>query len=140
MDGPVTSPHEIVNPDSLAPPVGFSHAVVAAPGRTVYLGGQTGHDAIGTLVGPGLVEQFRQASSNVATALAAAGGQPEHIVSMQIYVTDVSDYRKSLTALGEAYREVFGRHYPATALFGVSELFDPDAKVELVCTAVIPEA
>jgi enamine deaminase RidA (YjgF/YER057c/UK114 family) len=57
---------------------------------------------------------------------------------MQIYVTDVAAYKGALTELGAAYREHFGRHYPATALLGVSELFDPAAKVELVCTAVIP--
>jgi enamine deaminase RidA (YjgF/YER057c/UK114 family) len=140
MDGPVTGPHQILNPDSLAAPVGFSHAVVAAQGRTVYLGGQAGHDSAGRIVGPGMAEQFRQAASNVSVALDAAGGKPEHIVSMQIYVTDVAAYRDSLTLIGDSYRDVFGRHYPATALFGVVELFDPEAKVELVCTAVIPES
>lgn len=135
----MTSPHRVVNPDSLAAPVGFSHAVIAAPGRTVYLGGQTGHDAEGKTVGPGLVDQFRQAAANVVAVLEAAGGRAEHIVSIQIFVTDVAGYRDALGDLGAAYRERFGRHYPATALFGVTELFDPEAKVELVCIAVIPE-
>jgi enamine deaminase RidA (YjgF/YER057c/UK114 family) len=139
VDGPVTGPHQILNPDALAAPVGFSHAVVAAKGRTVYLGGQAGHDPAGKIVGPGMAEQFRQAASNVSVALAASGGHAEHIVSMQIYVTDVAAYRDALKPIGDAYRDIFGRHYPATALFGVAELFDPEAKVELVCTAVIPE-
>lgn len=135
----MTSPHEIFNPDSLAAPVGFSHAIVAVPGRTVYLGGQAGHDAKGNIVGPGVVEQFDRAASNVVTALEAVGGKPEHIVSMQIFVTDIEDYRNSLGNLSEVYRKHFGRHYPAIALFGVTGLFDPRAKVELVCIAVVTE-
>lgn len=134
----MTSPHEILNPDTLAEPVGFSHAVVAAPGRTVYLGGQAAHDADGNIVGTTTAEQFAQAASNVVTALAAAGGEPEHLVSMQIFVTDVAEYRASLSELATAYREHFGRHYPAVALMEVKGLFDPAAKVELVCIAVIP--
>ena len=134
----MTSPHEMLNPDDLPPPTGFSHAVVASAGRTVYLGGQTGHDRDGAVVGQAMSEQFRQAAANVVTALAAAGGSPEHLVSMTIYVTDVAAYRDALEELGAAYREHFGRHYPAIALFEVSALFDPAAKVELVCTAVVP--
>lgn len=135
----MTSPHEILNPDALVPPVGFSHAVVASPGRTVYLGGQTGHDESGEIVGPDVVQQFDRAASNVIVALGAAGGRAEHIVSMQIFVSDLNDYRGSLKRLNEAYRKHFGRHYPAIALFGVTGLFDPKAKVELVCIAVVPE-
>ena len=136
----MTGPHEIVNPDALASPIGFSHAVVASPGRTVYLGGQTGHDGSGEIVGPGVVEQFDRAASNVIIALEAAGGRPEHIVSMQIFVTDLDDYRSSLKPLNEAYRKHFGKRYPAVALFGMTGLFDPKAKVELVCIAVVPES
>ena len=138
MVGPVSSPHEMLNPDALARPTGFSHAVVAAAGRTVYLGGQTGHDRDGRIVGTTIVEQFARSAANVVTALAAAGGAPEHLVSMTIYVTDVAGYRAALPELGAAYRDSFGRHYPAIALFEVSGLFDPAAKVELVCTAVVP--
>ena len=133
-----TMKHTIVNPPELADPVGFSHAVVAAEGKTVYLGGQAGLDPNGKVVGPGIVEQFSQAAFNVMTALKAAGGKAEDITSMQIFVTDVQAYRNNLAELGSAYREHFGRHYPATALFGVTELFDPEAKVELVCIAVVP--
>lgn len=134
----MTSPHELLNPDGLARPVGFSHAVVAAPGRVVYLGGQTAHDADGRIVGTTIAEQFDRAAGNVVTALAAAGAGPEHLVSMVIYVTDVASYRAALDELGDVYREHFGRHYPALALFEVSGLFDPSAQVELVCTAVVP--
>ena len=133
------SAHEIVNPAELAEPSGFSHAVVAAPGRTVYLGGQAGHDGDGSIAS-GLIEQFAQACSNVMVALRASGAQAEHLVSMQIFVTDVPAYRDALKDVGKVYQEHFGRHYPATALMGVTELFDPRAQVELVCVAVVPES
>ena len=133
------TPHRIVNPETLEPPVGYSHAVVAAPGKTVYLGGQTGHRPDGTLAGAGLLEQFDQASSNVVEALTAAGGRPEHLVSMLIFVTDVEGYRVARRDFGIIYRKHFGSHYPAAALLEVKGLFDRDAKVELVCVAVVPE-
>jgi enamine deaminase RidA (YjgF/YER057c/UK114 family) len=120
-------------------PVGFSHAVVPADGRTVYLAGQTGHRADGALAGDTLVEQFDQALANVVGALAGAGGRPEHLVRVHIYVTDADDYRGRLRALGDAWRRHLGAHYPAVALFEVSGLFDPVARVELVGTAVVPE-
>lgn len=134
----MTSPHEILNPPTLADPVGFSHAVVAAEGRTIYLGGQAAHDATGTIVGDGMAEQFAQAAANVVAALDAAGAKPEHLVSMQIYVTDVESYRAARKELSVAYQEHFGRHYPAIALFEVKDLFHPAAMVELVCIAVVP--
>lgn len=133
------SPHRLLNPDSLAPARGFSHAVVAAAGRTVYLGGQTAHDAHGELWGDTVVEQFDGAAANVVEALDAAGARPEHLVSMLVFVTDADEYRTSLKDLGDVYRNHFGTHYPALSMFEVSGLFDPDAKVELVCTAVVPE-
>jgi enamine deaminase RidA (YjgF/YER057c/UK114 family) len=74
----------------------------------------------------------------VVEALKAAGATAEHLVSMQIYVTDVATYRSELGDLAEVYKKHFGRHYPAIALFEVKGLFDPRALVELVCTAVIP--
>ena len=131
--------HVLVNPPELADPSGFSHAVVAAPGRTVYLAGQTALDQDGVLRGSTVVDQFDRAAANLAAALGAAGGQPEHLVWLQIFVTDVSEYRGSMRELGKVYRRHFGRHYPATALFEVSGLFDPAARVELMGIAVVPE-
>jgi enamine deaminase RidA (YjgF/YER057c/UK114 family) len=130
--------HEIVTAPGLAEPVGFAHAVVAAPGRTVYLGGQTAQGRDGAIVGNTLVEQFDVAAGNVVTALAAAGGTPDHLVSLVIYCTAVAEYRQSLRELGPVWRKHFGRHYPAVALLGVAELFDEAAKIELLGTAVIP--
>jgi enamine deaminase RidA (YjgF/YER057c/UK114 family) len=127
----------MIEPAGLPPAVGFSHAVVPAEGHTVYLAGQIGQRADGSL-STGLVEQFAQACRNLQLALAAAGSFPEHVVSLTIYVTDVPSYRAALRPLGEAYRKVFGSHYPAMALIGVDALFEPAAVVELVAIAVVP--
>jgi enamine deaminase RidA (YjgF/YER057c/UK114 family) len=99
-------------------------------GDTVYLAGQIG-------AGETIAEQFDQAAANLLTALRAAGGEPDDLVSLQVYVTDVPAYKDALPALGRAWRKHFGRHYPAMGLFGVTELFAPEAKVELMGTAVI---
>jgi enamine deaminase RidA (YjgF/YER057c/UK114 family) len=139
VEGPVT-PHRIVNPESLAPPQGFAHAVVAAPGRTVYLGGQVASDTRGRIIGDSVTAQFEIAAANVAKAMRAAGAEPGHLVSLQIFVTDVEAYRAALSSIGDAYRSHFGSHYPAMALFEVSRLFDPAALVELVGIAVVPDS
>jgi enamine deaminase RidA (YjgF/YER057c/UK114 family) len=139
VDRPVSgSVHRIVNPDDLPEPKGFAHAVAAERGATIYLGGQTGHRADGTLAGDDLVTQFDQACANVVSAIRAATGEPEHLVQLLIFATDVEEYRSRLGDLGRAYRRHFGKHYPALALLGTTELFDPRAKVELVGVAVVP--
>ena len=130
-------PHRNVNPDGLLPPVGFSHATVAAPGRTIHLGGQTGHRTNGD-IDDGLVEQFGQVLDNLVTTLEACGARPEHLVSLTIYTTDVATYRSSAERLGRAWTARLGRHYPAIALLGVTELHDPRALVEVVAVAVVP--
>jgi enamine deaminase RidA (YjgF/YER057c/UK114 family) len=132
------TPHEIVAAPGLAAPVGFAHAVVAAPGRTVHLGGQTAQGPDGAIVGTSVVEQFDVAAGNVVAALAAAGATPDQLVSLVIYTTAVGEYRNSMRELGPMWRKHFGRHYPAVALLGVAELFDEAAKIELLGTAVIP--
>jgi enamine deaminase RidA (YjgF/YER057c/UK114 family) len=136
---PGSTPHRVVNPAGLAPPVGFAHAVVAAPGRTVYLGGQAAQGPDGKIVGATLAEQFDLAAANLVAALAAAGGAPEHLVSLHVYTTEADAYRAALGQLGAVYRRHLGRHYVATALFEVAGLFDPAAKVELVGIAVVPD-
>lgn len=126
--------NRLVNPEALAPPVGFSHAVETTGERTLYVAGQLGQRADGSLA-DSLVDQFRQALVNVATCMETAGFPPESLVRMVIYTTDVAAYKADLKELGRVYREVFGRHFPAMALFGVTELFEPGARVELVATA-----
>jgi enamine deaminase RidA (YjgF/YER057c/UK114 family) len=127
----MTPRHRIVTPPGLPEPSGYAHAVVAAPGRTVYLGGQVGSGAT-------VVDQLDSAAANLVAALRAAGGEPDDLVSLVAYVTDVGEYRSSLHDLGEVWRRHFGRRYPAMALVGVSALFDPDARVELMGVAVVP--
>ena len=126
---------ELITSSDLAAPVGFSHAVIA--GDTVYLGGQTAQAKDGAIVGETIVEQFDRAAANLMTALRAAGGEPDDLVSLQVFVTAVDEYRDSLPALGRVWRRHFGRRYPAMGLFGVTELFDPAAKVELMGVAVL---
>jgi enamine deaminase RidA (YjgF/YER057c/UK114 family) len=126
---------DLINAPGLAKPVGFSHAVKV--GDTVYLGGQIASTPDTPVVGETIVEQFDQAASNLMTALRAAGGEPDDLVSLQIFVTSVGEYRDSLSGLGAVWREHFGRRYPAMGLFGVTELFEPAAKVELMGVAVL---
>lgn len=137
---PGASPHRIVNAEALPAPVGFAHALVPAAGSPVLLGGQTAVDAGGRIVGDDVVTQLEQAAANVVAALAAAGGRPEHLVWLQIFVTDLDAYRAALPELGAAYRRRFGRHYPPMALVEVRRLFDDGALVELVGAAVVPAA
>jgi enamine deaminase RidA (YjgF/YER057c/UK114 family) len=130
--------NEIVTAPELAPPVGYAHAVVGAPGgRIVHLGGQTALGPDGAIQGDTFAEQFDVAAGNVLAALRAAGGEPEDITQMLLFVTDVAEYKASLRDLGEVWKRRFGRRYPAMALLGVSALFDEAAKVEIVATAVI---
>jgi enamine deaminase RidA (YjgF/YER057c/UK114 family) len=126
---------ELINSPDLAAPIGFSHA--ARAGDTVYLGGQTAQARDGTILGETIVEQFDVAAGNLMTALRAAGGQADDLVSLQVFVTAVAEYRESLMPLGKVWRRHFGRRYPAMGLFGVTELFDPAAKVELMGIAVL---
>jgi enamine deaminase RidA (YjgF/YER057c/UK114 family) len=131
--------NEIVTARELAPPVGYAHAVVGARGgRMVNLGGQTALGPDGGIRGETLVEQFDVAAGNVLAALRAAGGAPDHLVQMLVFVTDVAEYKASRRELGEVWKRRFGRRYPAMGLFGVTALFDERARVELVATAVIP--
>ncbi|HKY32894.1 MAG TPA: RidA family protein [Candidatus Polarisedimenticolia bacterium] len=127
----------LLNPEGMPAPRGFTHAVVAPPGTTVFVAGQIGCDAAGAIPSSDLVEQFEAALRHVARAVAAAGGAPETIARLTIYVTDIVEYRARLKGLGQAYRRVMGRHYPAMALVEVKSLFVPNAKVEMEATAVL---
>ena len=130
--------NKIVTAPELAPPVGYAHAVVAAPGsRTAHLGGQTALGPDGAIVGETLVEQFDVAAGNVVAALRAAGAEPDDLVQMLVFVTDVAEYRAALRELGKVWTRHFGRRWPAMGLFGVTALFDAEAKVELVPTAAV---
>lgn len=130
-------PPRNINPKELGPAAGFSHVTVAQ--GTVWLGGQIGSDETGKVAEPGdIVAQFRRAVRNVSIALRAAGSTPADTVKVTIYTTDLKAYKDNLPAIGAAYREVFGRHYPATTMVEVRSLFDPDALVEIEAVAVFP--
>jgi enamine deaminase RidA (YjgF/YER057c/UK114 family) len=129
---------EFVNPPELATPRGFSHAVVGR-GRVVFLAGQTALDADGRITGAGVVEQFERALGNLLAALAAAGGSPEQLAGLTIYIVDMDDYRANSRAIGLVWRRLVGDTYPATAGIGVSRLWDAEALVEVQGYAVLPD-
>jgi enamine deaminase RidA (YjgF/YER057c/UK114 family) len=126
-----------INPPQLPRPSGFAHAV-AGCGHPVFLAGQTGQDGAGRIVTGGVVAQFDQALQNLLIALRAAGGAPEHLAALTIYIVDVDDYRANAGPIGAVWRRLMGTDYPATAGVGVSRLWDVDALVELQATAVLP--
>ena len=140
MDRPVSDVHEFINPPQLLPGHGFSHVGVVAAGRTVEIAGQTAHQPDGSVEGSTMAEQAAAALANLATALRAASAQPEHLVAMQIYVTDVAAYRGALREIGAAWQRHLGKNFPTLSLFGVVELFDPDAMIEIVARAVVPSS
>jgi enamine deaminase RidA (YjgF/YER057c/UK114 family) len=129
---------ERVNPPDLSPPAGFSHAVVAAGSRLVFLAGQTALDADGKVVGDTLPEQFARALTNLLAALRAAGGTPADLARVTVYATDVAAYRTHARELGRIWRELAGRDYPAMAVVEVVRLWDERAVVELDGFAVLP--
>lgn len=130
---------ERIDPVELARPSGFAHAVRATGTVTVHLAGQTAMDHDGAIVGEGIVEQFEQALGNLLTALRAAGGGPEHLAALTIYIVDVPDYRAHAREIGQVWKRLAGTDYPATAGIGVARLWDDDALVEVQGTAEIPE-
>ncbi|MFZ2502330.1 MAG: RidA family protein [Nocardioides sp.] len=129
---------EFVNPAELGTPSGFSHAVVGS-GRVVFLAGQTALDERGVIVGDGVVDQFERALTSLLTALAAAGGAPEHLASLTIYIVDIEDYREHAAEIGAVWRRLVGRNYPAMAGIGVARLWDAEALVEIQGFAVLPD-
>jgi len=130
-----------INPPGLAPPRGYSHGMLApAGGRALYVAGQVAWDGEGHLVGESFAEQFGQALANVVEVVRAAGGEPRHLVRLTLYVVDRREYLDGLTAVGEAYRGLLGKHYPAMALVEVAALLEPGAKIEIEGTAVLPVA
>jgi enamine deaminase RidA (YjgF/YER057c/UK114 family) len=129
---------ERVNPPELGTPRGFSHAVVAPPGRIVFLAGQTALDAEGRIVGDGVVEQFERALGNLLTALRAAGGEPEHLATLTVYAVDLADYRAHAKEIGAVWKRLVGSQYPALAGIGVARLWDDEALVEVQGIAALP--
>ena len=128
----------IVNPPTLAPAVGFSHGVLVAGGRLLFLAGQTGSNAEGQIVAPrDLVAQYERTLLNLQTVVVSAGGKMQDITKINIFVRDRDDYLAHLKPLGIVHRSFFGTYYPAMALFEVSGFFQNETLVEIEGFAVI---
>jgi enamine deaminase RidA (YjgF/YER057c/UK114 family) len=129
---------EIINPPSLARPVGFSHGVAVTGGRLLFLAGQTGSDTGGHIVAPGdIVAQYEQIMRNFQVVVEAAGGKMQDIGKLNIFVRDRDDYLAHLKQLGQAHRSFFGAYYPAMALFEISRFFQDEALIEIEGMAVV---
>jgi enamine deaminase RidA (YjgF/YER057c/UK114 family) len=132
-------PFELVNPESLGRPRGYANGVIApAGGRLLFVAGQIAWDERQRIVGEDFVEQFGRALANVLAVVAEAGGAPEHVARLTVYVTDKREYRSRTREIGERWRALMGRHYPAMALVEVKGLLEDGAKIEIEATAVLP--
>lgn len=128
----------IVNPEGLGEPRGWNHGLAAgAAGRLLFVAGQTARGADGLIASSDFVAQFERALENVLLVVREAGGEPEEIGRMTVYVTDLEAYRDGLASLGAVWRRHMGRHYPAMALVEVTGLVDAEARVEIEATAVL---
>lgn len=125
-----------INPDSLAKPRGYNHGM-KGEGQILFVAGQVGWNREARIVSDDFVEQFAQALDNVLDVVWAAGGKPESIARLTVYVTDKAEYLRRQRALGEAWRKRLGRHYPAMALVEVKALLEEGAQVEIEATALL---
>lgn len=131
-------PFEFINPEGLERPVGYAHVAKIHSGKIVYVAGQAALDAGGAVVGKGdFVAQFRRVMQNLKLAIEGAGGRPQQFAVLTMYVTSVKAYLENKKAIGSAYMEVFGKHFPAITLVEISNLFHPDCMVEISGVAVI---
>jgi len=130
--------NEILQPPGWPRPKGYSNGI-AARGQMVFVGGQIGWDESEVLVSDDLAEQVRQVLLNTVAVLKEAGAGPEHVVRMTWYVKDKKEYLAQVREIGEHYREIMVKSFPAVALVQVADLVEDRAKVEIETTAVIPD-
>lgn len=129
----------LINPESLGTPSGYSNGLLADnSGKLLFIAGQIAWDTEQKIASHDLVEQFDKALANVVAVVNAAGGQPDNIARLVIYVTDKIEYRNRTKEVGERYRKHMGKHFPAMVLVQVAGLLDDAAKVEIEGIAVIP--
>jgi enamine deaminase RidA (YjgF/YER057c/UK114 family) len=129
---------EVINPEALGAPKGWNNGLLAPKeGRLLFIAGQAGWEEGASGEPPGFAGQFARAMDKVLSVLRAAGGAPTDLARVTMYVTDLEAYRQSRKAIGEAWRERLGKHFPAVALVEVSGLVDPGAVVEIEATAVL---
>jgi len=127
----------VLHPAGWAKAVGYANGI-AAQGRFVFVGGQVGWNAEQRFESTDFVAQAQQALANIVAVLAEAGAKPEHVVRLTWYVVDKREYLASSKALGRAYREIMGRHFPAMSAVEVTALMEDAARVEIEATAVVP--
>ena len=127
-----------IQPDGWPVPKGYSNGVLTTGGRLLFVAGQVGWDREEKIVGPDFAAQFARALDNVLEVVRTAGGGPEHLASLTVFVTDKARYLASRKALGAVWRERMGRHYPAMALVEVAGLVEEGALVEIQGAAVLP--
>ncbi|MBI4481083.1 MAG: RidA family protein [Acidobacteria bacterium] len=128
---------DLINPPELGKHSGYSQGVKASAGSLLFISGQVAWDEQSRIVSPHFAAQFSKALDNVLIVVRAAGGQPESIVRLTIYVLDRKEYAANAKKVGEAYRQQMGKHYPAMTLVEVKGLFEDGAKLELEATAVL---
>ena len=130
--------HEVLHPKSWKATPGYSNGI-AATGRMVFTGGVIGWNDQQEFETDDFGEQVRITLQSIVAILAEAGARPEHLVRLTWYVTDKQEYLSALKQIGQAYKDVIGRHYPAMALVQVVALVEDRAKVEIEATAIIPD-
>jgi enamine deaminase RidA (YjgF/YER057c/UK114 family) len=128
--------HQLLHPKNWKRPNGYANGI-AAEGRLVFLAGQVGWNAEQKFESADFVAQARQALANIVALVAEAGGSPEHIIRLTWYVLDKREYLSRLRELGDVYRSIMGRHFPAMTLVQVGALVEDDARVEIEATAVV---
>jgi enamine deaminase RidA (YjgF/YER057c/UK114 family) len=134
----VSSPLAVVNPPELGAPRGFAHGLISAAGcRLLFVAGQTAVDAAGKVTSDQFTQQFEQALERVLAVVRAAGGRPEQVARMTVFVRGMDRYRESRPGLREVWRRQMGAHYPAMSLVEVLALVDEGAVVEIEATAVL---
>ena len=129
---------KILQPQEWARPIGYSNGI-EAEGKFVFVAGQVGWNAKGQFESDDFVAQVKQTLMNVQAVLKEAGAEPQHITRMTWFIVDKREYKARARKVGEVYREVMGKHYPAMTLVEVSALLEDGAKVEIEATAVLPE-
>jgi enamine deaminase RidA (YjgF/YER057c/UK114 family) len=130
-------PFTFINPESLGAPRGYSNGVLTEGGRLLFVAGQIAWNEHQQIVSADLVEQFDRALANVIAVVEEAGGKPEQIARLVLYVTDKNEYRQCMKEIGERYRARMGTHFPAMVLVEVKSLLENNAKIEIEGVAVL---
>lgn len=131
----------LINPESLAKPVGYSNGVLTRGGKLLFFAGQTGTDKTGKIGNPfDLIQQFQQTLDNLRAVVREADGEMTDIVKLTLFITDKRAYHVQRGRIGEVYRAYFGKYFPAITLIEVKSLYDVNAMIEIEGIAVIPDA